>query len=142
MLTPEHLLGQWQLESSNITIGSETHSHFDASKKRIKLFTLTHFALFSRSHDRTPFSRGVPDAERLAAAKTFDAACGRYSINAGIYTEHVDYASFPNYEGQELQFKLSFDGNTLVQEGIYPLKRLGFSDQDGFLSETYSRLID
>ena len=140
MLTPDLLLGGWQLESSRVLIRGKVHSSFDPNNLRIKLFAPQHFSIFTRKPDRKSFSREISDSERLEAAKSFDACCGRYTLCGSTYTEMIDFASFPNYEGKVIRFRLTFDGQHLIQEGIYPLKSLGFQDHDGYLFETYSRV--
>jgi hypothetical protein len=140
MLTVEFILGGWRLESSRILVRGKEHLGPDPETLRIKVFAPQHYSVFSRTPDRKPFSRGVPDEERLAAAKTFDAAGGRYTLSGNTLTETIDYASFPNYEGKTLTFRLFFDGKQLIQEGIYPIKALGLGDHDGYLFETYSRV--
>lgn len=140
-ITPQELLGEWQQQSAFITINGERKSTFNPNTKKIKLFTLTHFALFNREYERSPFSKGVPDEERLAAAKAFDAACGRYRLAGETYIEQVEFASFPNYEGMVFEFNLNFDGITLTQTGRYPLVELGFGAHDGYLEETYIRQV-
>jgi hypothetical protein len=140
MLTVDFILGGWKLESSSIVVRGKEHPGLDPDSLRIKVFAPQHYSVFSRKLDRPPFSRGVPDEERLAAAKTFDAAGGRYTLSGNTLTEMIDYASFPNYEGKVMTFRLFFDGQRLIQEGIYPLKSLGLGDHDGYLLQSYSRV--
>lgn len=136
----EDLLGEWALITAELTSNGETVSILDPKRKFVKLFTNKHFAFFSRLEERPSFSKDPTDSERLAASKSFDAGAGRYDLAGSDYIEHIDYCSFPNYEGLSIAFKLTFSDGVMTQEGIYPLKRLGFADEDGYLVETYKKL--
>jgi len=134
------LEGEWTLLSAELTADGKTNSIFDTNRSFVKIFTKTHFAFFSRLPNREPFSTEVTDEERLAGAKSFDAGAGKYELAGTDYIEHIEYCSYPNYEGQSIAFKLSLVDGILTQEGIYPLERLGFASKDGYLVETYKRL--
>jgi hypothetical protein len=43
---------------------------------------------------------------------------GTYSLkNDSLYTEHLEYCSAREWEGNEFPFTLRFDGDTLIQTG-------------------------
>jgi hypothetical protein len=65
---------------------------------------------------------------------------GRYTINNDILIEHVEFSSFPNYEGISIPFNVNIDGNTLIQQGSYPLILLGLGKEDGYLHATFKRI--
>ena len=65
---------------------------------------------------------------------------GRYDLEGDNYIEHIDYCSFPNYEGISIAFKLSFENGVLTQQGTYPLVKLGLGEVDGYLVETYEKI--
>ena len=135
------LLGEWRLVSAELTTKGSTISIYDPKWEFVKIFTQTHFAFLTRlPEDRAPFSAEATDAELLRGAKSFNAGGGRYDLVGADYIEHIQYCSYPNYEGQSIAFKLTFVDGVLTQEGIYPLKRLGFGDTDGYLVESYERL--
>ncbi|GLQ17444.1 lipocalin-like domain-containing protein [Maritalea porphyrae] len=135
------LLGEWRLVSAELTTKGSTTSIYDPKWEFVKIFTQTHFAFLTRlPEDRAPFSAEATDAELLRGAKSFNAGGGRYDLAGADYIEHIQYCSYPNYEGQSIAFKLTFVDGVLTQEGIYPLKRLGFGDTDGYLVESYERL--
>ncbi|MGJ8527498.1 lipocalin-like domain-containing protein [Maritalea sp.] len=136
----DELVGEWTLISAEITKNGETTSILDPNRSYIKMFTRNRFAFFSRLPNRENFSNNATDAELMLGAKSFDAGTGRFDLNGQDYIEHLDFCSHPNYEGQSIAFKLTYVDEVLTQEGIYPLKRLGFADADGYLVETYKKL--
>ncbi len=140
-MNDEHLLGEWQLIDAYMTIGGETNQTFDATRTMIKLFTPTHFSFYSKTVNRAIFSAEVTDEERLAASKTLDTGGGTYQLIGDQYTESVVYCSYPNYEGKSITFTLTLTEDELVQEGVYPLKDLGFADQDGYVKEVYRKVL-
>jgi len=139
MSIKQQLLGQWILVAAEMTINGKTENSFDPKRKMVKLYTPTHFSFYSKEDNRPAFSPQVSDKERLAASKTLDTGGGSYQLNNDEYTEYVEYCSYPNYEGKSIKFTLSLEQDTLVQEGPYPLKALGFAEQDGYIKETYIR---
>ena len=134
------LIGEWRLIDAQMTISGKTEKTFDASREMVKLFTEKHFSFYSKTANRKAYSAAVTDLERLQGSKTLDAGGGRYELHDDIYTEHVTYCTYPNYEGKSISFKLSIRENNLIQEGDYPLKELGFADQDGYVKEVYQRI--
>ncbi|MCK6264379.1 lipocalin-like domain-containing protein [Vibrio sp. ZSDE26] len=140
MINKKSLIGEWRLIDAQMTVSGKTENTFDANREMVKLFTGTHFSFYSKTANRTAYSAAVTDQERLQGSKTLDAGGGRYDLLGDIYTEHVTYCTYPNYEGKSISFKLSLSGNTLTQEGDYPLKELGFSEHDGYVKEVYQRI--
>ena len=136
------LKGQWKLISSELTIGENAISLFDPkTHKMIKLFTHNHFAFVSKGPHRKKFASASPsEREKIMAFENFGGGGGSYSIAGNKYTENVEYCHFPNYEGMRFEFRLTMEGNKLIQQGNYPLKALGFGEQDGFLKEVYERV--
>ena len=106
----------------------------------VKLFTEKHFSFYSKTANRTVYSAAVTDEERLQSSKTLDAGGGSYDLHGDIYTEHVTYCTYPNYEGKSISFQISLEQNRLIQEGDYPLIDLGFAEQDGYVKEVYQRI--
>ena len=135
------LLGEWRLISAELTTNGATTSIYDPKWEFVKMFTKTHFSFLTRlPSERAPFSANATDEELLRGARSFNAGGGRYELAGADYIEHIQYCTYPNYEGQSIAFKLTYADGVLTQEGIYPLKRLGFGDSDGYLVESYERL--
>lgn len=140
---PAHdIVGEWQLVSAELTIGSNTFPTFNAeTHQMVKIITDSHFAFVSKGPERPQFSSyALTDAEKLIAFSNFGGGAGRYSITGNKYTEHVEYSQYPNYEGQSLTFSITIEGDTLTQEGHYPITRLGLGDTDGYVKEVYRRI--
>ncbi|PKG37235.1 lipocalin-like domain-containing protein [Psychromonas sp. Urea-02u-13] len=140
MLNTEMLIGQWLLVDAQMTIAGKTEKTFDVNRKMVKLFTEEHFSFYSKTANRTPYSAAVTDKERLQGSKTLDAGGGIYDLHGDIYTEHITYCTYPNYEGKSIPFKISLEKNQLIQEGGYPLRDLGVADQGGYVKEVYQRI--
>ena len=136
------LEGEWQLELESLTIGEQNYTTFDGkSRQMIKIFTDSHFAFSSIGINRPRFSSyQLTKEEKVVAYDNFGGSLGRYSYQDNILTEHIEYSSFPNYEGVSIPFKITITGDTMVQEGIYPLIELGLGDQDGYLRSTFKRI--
>jgi hypothetical protein len=134
--------GEWQLVSAELTLGGETRSIFDpVIRSMIKIITDSHFAFVSKGSVRPHFnSYQLTPEEKSVAFDNFGGGGGRYTLEGKQYTEHVEYSSYPNYEGMSLIFTVSVEGDTLVQEGTYPIKELGLGSENGYLKETYKRI--
>ena len=65
---------------------------------------------------------------------------GRYTYENGTLTEHIEYSSFPNYEGISIPFKITIDSDQMIREGLYPLIKPGLGEQDGYLRSTFKRI--
>lgn len=144
-ITP--LNGEWQLTGaeyySNSEGAGEPQNWFDPSVRMVKLFTDSHFAYVSSRPNRTKISTHNPaDDIKIKVYGQFNGGAGRYDLEDNNYTEHVEFCSVANYEGMSIPFTVTIDGDTLIQEGVYPMKALGFADRDGYLRETYKRLKD
>ena len=61
-------------------------------------------------------------------------------ILGGCPVYSVEFCSYPNYEGKAIRFSLTLDGDILTQQGPYPLRMLGFAEQDGYVKEVYQRI--
>lgn len=143
MLSKDNLIGRWQLIAAEMTIADKVTDSFDPNRKMIKHFTESgHFYFHSKTANRVPFSVSVTDEERLAASKTLDVGGGRFTLVNDTYTERVEFCSYPNYEGKTISFHLSLDGDILTQHGPYPLRMLGFAEQDGYVKEVYQRIVE
>jgi len=136
------LEGEWQLELETLAIGEQTYTTFDGkNREMIKIFTDSHFAFSSIGTKRPRFrSYQLTKEQKVVAFDNFGGSLGRYSYVDNTLTEHIEYSSFPNYEGVSIPFKITISGDTMVQEGIYPLIELGLGEQDGYLRSTFKRI--
>ena len=136
------LEGEWQLELETLVIGEQQYTTFDGNNREmIKIFTDSHFAFSSIGTNRPRFnSYQLTKEQKAIAFDNFGGSLGRYSFEDNILTEHIEYSSFPNYEGVSIPFKITITDDTMVQEGFYPLIKLGLGDQDGYLRATFKRI--
>ena len=138
-----NLEGVWQLQTSDLTIGDTTYPCLPADWQMIKMITPTRFAFFSAKQQRPNFPsyEGTPEL-RLDAFATYNSGSGHYTLAGDCYTEHIEFCNFPNYVGQSITFTLTLDGERLTMAGTYPLVNMGLGDSDGYLVETYLRVVE
>ncbi len=141
MLKREDIIGEWLLVDAQMIVDGEVQNTFNKDRKMVKLLTeCGRFSFYSKTEQRLAFSAEVTDQERLLGSKTLDTGGGTFDLDDNIYTEHVTYCSYPNYEDKSIDFTLSLEGDKLIQEGPYPLKMLGFADKDAYVKEIYQRI--
>ncbi len=134
--------GSWQLIKETLTVGDTKYVTFDGKNRQmIKIFNQSHFSFASIGEQRPRFSSYLlTNSEKVTAYDNFSGSMGRYSINNDILIEHIEFSSFPNYEGMSIPFKVSITGDTLIQQGRYPLILLGLGKEDGYLHATFKRI--
>ncbi|KPH64646.1 lipocalin-like domain-containing protein [Pseudoalteromonas neustonica] len=139
---PNALEGEWQLELETLAIGEQEYTTFDGkNRKMIKIFTDSHFAFSSIGTNRPRFnSYQLTADQKVVAFDNYGGSLGRYTYENDTLIEHIEYSSFPNYEGVSIPFKITIIDNTMIQEGLYPLIELGLGDQDGYLRSTFKRI--
>lgn len=140
--TPPSLVGSWQLIMEEIRIDGKAHPTFDpATRKMMKMFNDTHFTFVSIGDNRPRFSSyQLTPEQKVVAFDNFGGGGGRYTYEGGYLTEHVEYMNFPNYEGMSITFKITIDGDTMIQEGDYPITTLGMGEKDGYLYSVFKRI--
>ncbi|MEQ1625073.1 MAG: hypothetical protein ABL870_10295 [Sediminibacterium sp.] len=121
------LEGSWQLVAATSTEKDSTKSTFNPDVKMIKIINGTHFAFFS--HD---LNQGKDSAKAQ-----FSAGGGTYELKDSTYTEHLEYFNTRQWEGGTFQFSIRIKADTLVQEGIEKVEKLGI---DHIIRETYVRV--
>ena len=132
------LEGTWELVSAKYTIGDKTETH--QGWREIKIITKTHVAFLSQKSERQKFAAAGTDAERLDAAKTFDAGGGTYTLEGENYTEHIEFFLTPNFVNVSLPFKIKWEGDQWIQTGTIPAKSMGLDDKDWELYEVWRRI--
>jgi hypothetical protein len=55
----------------------------------------------------------------------FVAGGGSYSLADSLYTEHLEYCSAREWEGNDFTFALSIKNDTLIQKGIEKIESAG-----------------
>lgn len=124
---PSPLIGTWQLVVSTSTEGDSTVSTFNPKVKMIKMINPTHFSFFS--HD---LNNGKDSTKG-----SFSAGGGRYTLKDSIYTEHLEYFNERKWEGNNFNFIIKFNGDTLIQRGVEKVESLGV---DHIIVEKYIKI--
>ena len=112
---PVTIKGTWKLLTGTLIEKNDTVvTDYTKGKEFIKIINDTHFAFLS--HD-------------LNKGKNFDSAFssggGNYSLKDSLYTEHLVYCSDRQWEGNEFQFTISINNDTLLQQGIEKIDSIG-----------------
>ena len=118
------IIGTWQLISATSTEQDSTFSTFNPNNKMIKIITPTHFAFFN--HDLT--------MGKDTATASYTAGGGTYTLSDSTYTEHLEYFNYREWEGHTFQFVVTIKNDTLTQEGIEKVEKLGI---DRLIVEKY-----
>ena len=101
------LAGTWKLERAIlIENGDTTVTDYTKDISFIKIINDTHFAFLQ--HD---LNKGKDSA-------VFVAGGGQYTLRDSLYTEHLEYCSARDWEGNDFTFKITLKGDTLVQRGV------------------------
>ncbi len=109
------LAGTWKLLSgTTIENGDSTVTDYTKDKEFIKIINDTHFAFLS--HD---LNKGK---DSVAA---FSSGGGSYSLKDSLYTEHLQYCSDRQWEGNSFDFTITINGDTLTQKGIEKIDSIG-----------------
>ena len=113
--TPVPVVGTWQLISgTTIEKGDTTITYYTKNLSFIKIINDTHFAFLK--HD---LSKGKD------SSAAFGAGGGRYSLKDSLYTEHLEYCSDREWEGNNFTFTLTIKNDTLIQSGIEKVENAG-----------------
>ena len=107
--------GTWKL-LTGITIekGDSTITDYTKNLEFIKIINKTHFAFLN--HDLT---------KGKDSAAVFSAGGGSYSLTDSSYTEHLEYYSDRQWEGNDFKFIVTINNDTLVQKGIEKIENIG-----------------
>ena len=107
--------GTWKLLTGTLIEKDDTVvSDYTKGKEFIKIINDTHFAFLS--HD---LNKGKdPDA-------AFSSGGGNYSLKDSLYTEHLVYCSDRQWEGNDFQFTITINNDTLIQQGIEKIDSIG-----------------
>ncbi len=121
------IVGTWELISATSTERDSTFSTFNPKNKMIKIITPTHFAFFN--HDLT--------MGKDTATASYSAGGGTYSLTDSLYTEHLEYFNYREWEDHKFQFVVSINNDTFTQKGVEKIEKLGI---ERFIIEKYKRV--
>jgi len=121
--------GTWKLLTGTlIEKGDTTITDYTKDKEFIKIINDTHFAFLM--HD---LSKGKDSAAE------FSAGGGKYSLKDSLYTEHLEYCNDRQWEGNNFDFTVTINNDTLIQKGLEKIDSLGVNRIN---IEKYLRLKD
>lgn len=108
--------GTWKLQTGTlIEKGDTTVTDYTKKLSFIKIINGDHFAFFN--HD---LNKG-----KDTATAAFSAGGGRYTLKDSTYTEHLEYCSDRQWEGNDFTFTITINNDTLVQTGIEKIESAG-----------------
>lgn len=108
------ITGSWQLISGTIIEKGDTIvTPYTKDMSFIKIINDTHFSFLQ--HD---LNKGKDTA-------VFVAGGGKYSLKDTLYTEHLEYCSARDWEGNDFTFAVAIKNDTLVQRGIEKVESAG-----------------
>ena len=106
--------GTWQLVTATlIDKGDTTVTDYTKDISFIKIINDTHFAFLQ--HD---LNKGKDSA-------VFVSGGGKYSLSDSLYTEHLEYCSARDWEGNDFAFTIALKGDTLIQSGVEKVESAG-----------------
>ncbi len=120
------LQGTWKLLKGIIVDKGDTvTTDYTGNKSFIKIINNSHFAFLL--HD---VNKGK---DSLAA---YSSGGGRYSLKDSLYTEHLEYCSDRQWEGNDFTFTITISNDTLTQTGI---EKIEGTDVNRLNTEIYVR---
>jgi hypothetical protein len=134
------LEGVWELASGQYTTPDTTIRITPADWTQIKVITKSHHVWIGQAPNREKFTEGGTDSELLAAARTFGAGGGTYTIEGDKYIEHIKFFLNPNYVNASIPFTYKMEGDQWIQSGTFPAKSLGLEEYDTELYEVWKRV--
>jgi hypothetical protein len=109
------IIGTWKLITGTlIEKGDTVVTDYTKNTSFIKIINDTHFAFFQ--HDLGKGKDSIP---------VFSSGGGSYSLTDSTYTEHLEYCSARNWEGNDFTFTVTIKNDTLVQSGIEKVESAG-----------------
>ena len=107
--------GTWKLiTGTTIEKGDTVVASYTKNVSFIKIINETHFAFLQ--HD---LNKGKD------YSVMFSAGGGSYSLKDSLYTEHLEYCNDRNWEGNDFEFTVEIEDDTLVQRGVEIVESAG-----------------
>jgi hypothetical protein len=115
MQSPISVVGTWKLITGMVIQKSDTViTDYTKNISFIKIINDSHFAFFQ--HDLNKGKDSVV---------VFVSGGGSYSLKDSLYTEHLEYCSDRNWEGNDFKFTVYIRNDTLIQGGVEKVERTG-----------------
>jgi hypothetical protein len=107
--------GTWKLLTGTLIEKNDTTvTDYTKGQEFIKIINNTHFAFLN--HD---LNKGKD------SAAVFVAGGGNYTLNDSLYIEHLVYCSDRQWEGNDFQFHITINNDTLTSQGIEKIDSIG-----------------
>ena len=111
------LIGTWQLVSGSTIRGKDTTTtDYTKGKKFLKIINATHFAFVG--HD---LNKGMD------SLKFYSSGAGTYTLKDSSYTEHLQFCSDRNWEGNDFNFTIVINNDSLTQTGIEKVEKININ---------------
>ncbi|AKD57516.1 lipocalin-like domain-containing protein [Spirosoma radiotolerans] len=127
--TSNPIVGTWELVSATSTEKDTSFSTFDPTHKMIKIINADHFSFLN--HKLRPGND--------SSSNEFSGGGGKYTLTDSVYTEHLDYFTNKQWEGNTFKFVVKVANDTLTQKGVEKLDKLGI---DRVIVEKYKRVTE
>jgi coproporphyrinogen III oxidase-like Fe-S oxidoreductase len=113
--SPISVVGTWKLITGIVIEKSDTVvTDYTKNISFIKIINDTHFAFLQ--HD---LNKGKD------SAAVFVSGGGSYSLSDSLYSEHLEYCSDRNWEGNDFKFTVEIKNDTLIQSGVEKVESAG-----------------
>ncbi len=109
------IVGTWKLITGTlIEKGDTVVTDYTKTTSFIKIINDSHFAFLQ--HD---LNKGKD------SAASYSSGGGSYSLKDSTYTEHLEYCTAREWEGNDFTFTLTIKNDTLTQRGIEKVESAG-----------------
>lgn len=109
------IAGTWKLITGMvIEKGDTTVTDYTKNTSFIKIINDTHFAFLQHDLNKGKDSSAI-----------FASGGGTYSLSDNLYTEHLEYCSARNWEGNDFSFTVAIKNDTLIQSGTEKVEGAG-----------------
>ena len=109
------IVGSWKLITGTVIEKNDTVvTDYTQNISFIKIINDTHFAFLQHDLKKGKDSGAV-----------YGSGGGTYSLVDNVYTEHLEYCSDRNWEGNDFRFTVVVTNDTLIQKGVEKIESIG-----------------
>ncbi len=111
------IVGTWKLiTGTTIEKGDTVVAYYNKNVSFVKIINDTHFAFLN--HD---LKKGKD------YSVMYSSGGGTYSLSDSLYTEHLEYCSDREWEGNDFKFTIAIKDDTLIQTGVEKVESAGIN---------------